>query len=461
MTRLNEQGGQLIKPVRLSPFRVGLVAIAVIGAVWATGVDLMGRVSIGPLTGSAVLSIVAFLAVAITAALGVIIVITHRRRSGESSGSVGELWSDPLFLATVGLVPFTVYAIISAAGTRTSEGFQSVIVWCLFAVTVPLVGWGAWQLVLDRGIRVLRVCAVVVSIVSVLSESAGVALYSGRSFAIVALIFLAATIFPQPRGLLARAAPYVVFIAIIASASRTATAVALAAIGLVALRDYAPRRRTAVKAAAVWLAGGAFFALVLSWGWIRDGIVAAVSDDRASTVGDDGSSAPTVSDRFLGTGDQAVSIGEIVVNTNGRIGAWSALLSSFDPQNWLFGNGAGAASRYLTPLFPTNFTQPHNEYLRILYDFGIFGAVLFGLGAVVLVVSLMRMALRTQSPLARGAVLAMFGVGLVAVTDNPFVYGFVMLPLGLFVGAAIADHRLRQLEALGQTSTLTHDSNLM
>jgi hypothetical protein len=439
--------------VLLSFSRLGLVTIALIGLIWATAINLAGQVTLGPLTGSATLSIIAFVAVTAVSVVGLILLVI-RWRIDRVTSSEFRLWlTDPVFLATVGFLPFTTLAIISVASTRTTEGFQGVIVWCLFAVTVPLVAWGAQGAALGRGIHVLRFLAMALSVAYIVAGVVGVELYAGRSFAIVALIFLAATIFPQPRGALQAVAPYVVFVAIIVSASRTATAVALVAIGLVALRDNLSRGRTALKAAAVWLGGALFFALALSWEAIRAGVLALAERLVPAEWGfepsrDRSSSAPlteTLLDRFFGGGgDRGISAGDLVVNTNGRIGAWTELLKSFEPQNWLLGNGAGSASRYLKGLFPDAFAHPHNEYLRILYDFGIVGALLFAAGTVLMLVGLTRIVRETRSAVARGATLAVFAVAVLALTDNPFVYGFVMLPLGLFVGAAFAEYLSRR-----------------
>jgi O-antigen ligase len=140
-------------------------------------------------------------------------------------------------------------------------------------------------------------------------------------------------------------------------------------------------------------------------------------------------------DRFF-SGDLSLSVGGVTVNAEGRTYVWDVLWSEV-PNDLLLGHGPGAASARSVALDPA-FDQPHNDYLRIIYDYGLVGSALvvwFGL----CVARLLKRAMRSGSPsiaplAARTAGLAIL---IVMITDNPLDYPFVMIPLGALVGLGL------------------------
>jgi O-antigen ligase len=145
-------------------------------------------------------------------------------------------------------------------------------------------------------------------------------------------------------------------------------------------------------------------------------------------------------DRFL-VGDNALQVGGLEISTQGRAMLWKLLLS-LSSDNWLLGQGIGSSGRLIAEYLPAgqsdSIGHPHNEYLRLYVEFGIVGLALFVVGYLALVWRIFRSAKRTDHPLHWAAFLALVGIGLSAITDNPFVYPFVMLPLGSLAGLSLA-----------------------
>jgi hypothetical protein len=96
--------------------------------------------------------------------------------------------------------------------------------------------------------------------------------------------------------------------------------------------------------------------------------------------------------------------------------------------------------------------QPLNDYLRLLHDFGVIG-LLTWLWAMTRVIRRLRRRVfvgasraaraardvdrRPVRGLAWAALAATGAIGFTMLTDNPIVYSFVMLPLGVLIGAGL------------------------
>ena len=92
-----------------------------------------------------------------------------------------------------------------------------------------------------------------------------------------------------------------------------------------------------------------------------------------------------------------------------------------------------------------NLPHPHNDYIRFLYDFGIFGLGWFLIFVATALVALwvrLRQAVRNESQLGISLTLtglqSLLGVLISMLTDNSGNYIFVMAPLGILIGAALA-----------------------
>lgn len=149
--------------------------------------------------------------------------------------------------------------------------------------------------------------------------------------------------------------------------------------------------------------------------------------------------------RFAIDADAASITGEDATDyTNGRYTYWMITLSSSLESPWI-GHGAGSAASLLSALYPVD--HPHDEFLRVLHDYGIIGLILF----LYAVWKLLRTswniwseAERRGAPQARlhlAAFLSLVGVFFPMLTENSLVYLFMMAPLGVFLGASLGFRR--------------------
>lgn len=150
-------------------------------------------------------------------------------------------------------------------------------------------------------------------------------------------------------------------------------------------------------------------------------------------------------DKFF-TGDLSLSAGGVTVNAEGRTEVWRELWSEV-PNAWLLGHGPGAASALSVQISPA-FDQPHNDYLRLIYDFGVIGSALFAwltLRIARLLKRAMRIGPPSIAPLA--ARIAGLTILIVMITDNPLDYPFVMIPLGALIGLGLGSAASRAIDS--------------
>lgn len=147
-------------------------------------------------------------------------------------------------------------------------------------------------------------------------------------------------------------------------------------------------------------------------------------------------------ERFFETGpSRPIHVGSLEITATGRASFWPATWESFLESPWV-GQGAGSAGRLIAKLFPGN-DHPHNDYLRILHDYGIVGFLL-------LFVAFARLAGTSWSAWVRAdadgqpeaqihlaAFLGLIGLAVGMVANNPFGYIFVMSPLAVLCGASL------------------------
>ena len=126
---------------------------------------------------------------------------------------------------------------------------------------------------------------------------------------------------------------------------------------------------------------------------------------------------------------------ERLLDPNGRDRIWQRYLEEFRA-NPLFGQGLGAAER------GAYHDLPHNEYLRLLVDGGMVGAVLYA--AALLLWG--RRVLALVRPGERGFVLALFlALGVYALTDN-----VLLMPAGLLPFLYLAVMRIPSSRRAGR-----------
>lgn len=133
--------------------------------------------------------------------------------------------------------------------------------------------------------------------------------------------------------------------------------------------------------------------------------------------------------------------------TQGRSYVWPRLVSFAmeNPQRLVFGDGAGAASAVAALITTDNpWDHPHNEFLRVLIDYGAVGLVLMVLLLARMAVmfaaryraSAIKGSRSRAGPLAGlGALVAFIALML---TDNPLTYPYVMVAFGLIAGLGVS-----------------------
>ena len=141
-----------------------------------------------------------------------------------------------------------------------------------------------------------------------------------------------------------------------------------------------------------------------------------------------------------------MSLDPATVEASGRLITWPLFLDEID-SIWL-GEGSMASNRFGMLAF--QWGHPHNEYIRVLFDYGIIGAVLLLVPMLSSVYACYTRALRTRGDdrwcnrICVGGLLAMF---LLAITGNVLMYS-VCFGNVLFatIGASYAVERSHTLQ---------------
>jgi len=148
-------------------------------------------------------------------------------------------------------------------------------------------------------------------------------------------------------------------------------------------------------------------------------------------------SFPAVQERMFQTGDidSDVPVIEMAQNVGltGRGTVWLASLEDYQQHSRLLGQGIGSSDHYLMSLFDTIV---HNEYLRVLYDAGALGLVLF-LFANWFLLHWLRKLRRNEQAAAGGypaiGTALVLAYLVVALTDNPLDYYLMFTQYVFFV----------------------------
>ena len=138
--------------------------------------------------------------------------------------------------------------------------------------------------------------------------------------------------------------------------------------------------------------------------------------------------------------------GGISINVEGRTKIWETTWHSYLGSP-VFGHGVGTADSLISRVYGSAAGHPHNDYLRLLHDYGLVGMSLWAMGYAWLLRSTWRswqrppeaavlepVAWAAERRVHAAAFLSLIGVALAMVTDNVIVYMFVMAPLGVLVG---------------------------
>ncbi|MFE3659930.1 O-antigen ligase family protein [Streptomyces sp. NPDC059165] len=236
--------------------------------------------------------------------------------------------------------------------------------------------------------------------------------FAARSFAIQATLIMAVAIsVSRGSGRATRLLPYVLFVEVVLSGSRTAMAVA----GL--LLVCAPLCSTSGPRRMRYL--------------LRMSLIAAAGYAGLMHI-------QVLRDRFF-TGDMVLVEGA-VVNVSGRDLLWSVVSDHAGASPWT-GFGGGSATNFVRQ-FVRTAGEPHNDWLRIWHDFGFVGMGLWAICFFGLMAHCALLARKNSGRDARphcAALLSLLAVGMVMITDNILIYYYAMLPLGVIVGLSIAN----------------------
>jgi O-antigen ligase len=128
------------------------------------------------------------------------------------------------------------------------------------------------------------------------------------------------------------------------------------------------------------------------------------------------------------------------LNTNGRGELWTVLMSGMDQESWL-GHGGNADRTWLLNHGLTEYL-PHNDWLRIRFNYGILGTLLYILSIAVQIYHI-RPLIRSGDPrlkvLASSAASCFIPYVLVMFTDNVMIYcQAYTVPMMILVGASYA-----------------------
>jgi len=171
-------------------------------------------------------------------------------------------------------------------------------------------------------------------------------------------------------------------------------------------------------------------------GWIRSaGIALAVVIVAVAAV----FLVPPLHHRFFH--GRVTNIGGVSLNTTGRIQLWTANWDAFLKQP-IIGRGPGQSDMFTAALFK-HAGHPHNDYLRLLVDYGVIGLALWLIAYFVLGRFIykawrsVRGSGTTSERLHQAAFLALFGIALCMMVDNPLIEIIKMAPLGALVGLSL------------------------
>ena len=252
-------------------------------------------------------------------------------------------------------------------------------------------------------------------------------LFGARSFALAALIGLAVELgrldMTSSRS---RARVLLILVAVASSLSRSAIGAAMVLVCVRAIMNIRTR-------GGHWLRAAGLGAALVAAGWLG-----------ASRV-------PALHERMFG-GDQAIAVGSTRINASGREQFWGVTEHSIASSPWV-GHGAGSAEDVVTEAFKS-VGHPHNDYLRLLNDYGAIGLTLWILGLLTVVSRLahiIRGAINDDDRRsARSSLMVLLALSIVMITDNVVVYVFVMGPAAVLLGATV-----------GLRATRVHDERLV
>lgn len=377
-------------------------SILLIALSWTLTIRVPTAIWIGPFSLNAYLT---GIVVALAGLLAVVtLFFTRELTSGEAPQPKTPL---TLSIGATSALPFLAYTIFILASDFRIEGFQNALVWAAFSFVLFALPLWLTDHRLKKIRQTLRVVVLLVPITKIGVFYADVDFYGEASYALVAALLLAYAVAQKPQAWFDYLGPWLLLFSILLCEVRTAAVIA-AALMVFSFRHFPARKLVKI----VGSLGATTVAFVLVWF--------------------------AVGDRILGPGDPGFG----PISTTNRAEGWAYLFDNLSAgTNW-FGQGAGLSSYLVDELLGIH--HPHNEYVRIFFDFGIFGLGLFLGGNLVLFIALVITHLRIKTELTFAPLLLLPTVALLALTDNPIVFSYVMVPAAVIISAALATSNLEQ-----------------
>jgi len=146
---------------------------------------------------------------------------------------------------------------------------------------------------------------------------------------------------------------------------------------------------------------------------------------------------PTISSRMA---PSEITTAGAPIDDSGRIVVWRAVIESFTGSP-VAGQGAGSGQTVsLASDFPLE--HPHSEYLRVLHDGGIIGAVLVGIALILMLVMLRprRNGVPSHPHVVGGFLILCAGLSMGTI-ENFLVFPSLMWPGAVIIGLALSTGR--------------------
>ncbi len=345
-----------------------------------------------------------------------------------SAAAVAARWPRSLLAHAAPFAAFLLWAVVRSLATPpTFEGAQNALVYLFFFASLLLAGTIAARAPraaaagLARGMAWLQGVALGVAAVNLALfgfPRGGSWLVGPRSLALVILVAVNWQLARWAAGRTRALVPALVgFAAVLATASRTASAIGLLSFaGVVAVLAPSRPRRAAAGLVVLSLALGAGAALVAF--------------------------APPFHARFF-SGDTRLHVAGYAVNVSGRAAFWRVMVRSASERP-LAGHGLGSSQRVMAAEFfdSDNIRHPHNDYLRVWHDLGAVGLALAAGSLLLWLAALFRgwrAAARSGAPsraVQLAALLTLVELMLAMITDNVLIYPFFMGAAGIVAGTA-------------------------
>ena len=408
-----------------------LIVVASVAIFFFSTGSQVTRISFGEVSFSATLTVIT----ALLLSAGVIVLVRHLWIRSGTKNFFKYLFFDSFFALPIFL--FLLFSLFSLFLAPSLQGLQNFLTMALFGLSIVIFSLAASEKLRGQIFQGILWATIVLSLASLFLWSLGSEYIDNRSFAMTAVVGLSAVIPFWNRNIITRIAPFVIFTAILLSASRIATLAAIVIFGFIALHKNASFIKNALRMTVVYLFASLASALVY--------LLVPVTNARLN-VGDQGLViGPGAKLKMFQVSDSTTPL--IVVNTNGRIEAWSEFLSTMKtPVDFIFGRGTGSSAVYGQDNLPY-FSQVLNEYLRVYLDNGLFGLILFITLLVMLFAAVLK-PLKNFREYQLAGLLAIIAGSIVALTDGQFIYPFTSLTMGVVLGLALIERSQQRFKTI-------------